>query len=562
MAETTTITEMYRRRLTELKDEITNEGWLGLYRELSDYMSPRRGQYLSNDTKDTKPGSKKESKIINGSANDALRIIAAGLQGGLTSPARPWFKLGFADADLMEFGPVRDWAYKVRERMLYVFARSNFYGAMHGQYGELALFGTSAMLIEEDFRTTLRCRPFTIGEYMLACDSQYRVNTLYRQFSSTARQMIDEFGKDNVSDPVKEAVKNGNLGRRFELIHLIQPNGSFDENKRNVDGKKFESVYFELNADHDKLLRRAGYEDLPIAAARWDVTGVSVYGNAPGMTALGDVKMLQKMEEKKLKALDKMVDPPMNAPSSMKGKGGTIISGGVNYIDVAQGNQGFTPTFMVNPDFQKIAFEIDRVEQRIRRFFFNDLFLSVLNEDKRMTATEVAKRHEEKLVVLGPVIERLQSEVLDNIIDRTFEIMLKQDMIPPPPKEIAGMGLKVEYIGLLAQAQKIVGTTAIESVANFAAALAPVVPSILDKFDADEAMDQYGDMLGVAPNVIRSDDEVEKVRASRAQAEQAAQTAANAQPMAQMATAAKTASETVAPGGGNMLEMLMGGAQQ
>lgn len=562
MEEKTTLTQNYRRRHTELRDEIVNEGWLAMYKDLSEYMMPRRGQYLSGDERDTRSGARKESKIINGSAHDALRIIAAGLQSGLTSPARPWFKLGLPDADLMEYGPVRDWAYKVRERMLYVLARSNFYGAMHGQYGELALFGTSAMMIEEDFRTVLRCRPFTIGEFMLACDSQYRVNTLYRQFSASARQLVDEFGKDKVSEAVVEAVKNGSLGRRFEIVHLIQPNGQFDPNKRNVDGKSYESAYFELKADPDKLLRRAGYDGLPFAASRWDVTGVSVYGNSPGMTALGDAKMLQKMEEKKLKALDKMVDPPMNAPASMKNKGGTIISGGVNYIDVAQGQQGFTPTYTVNPDFQKIAFEIDRVEQRIRRFFFNDLFMAVLQEDKKMTATEVAKRHEEKLVVLGPVIERLQSEVLDNIIDRTFEIMMRQDMIPPPPPEIAGMPLKVEYIGLLSQAQKMVGTTAIESVANFAVALAPVVPAILDKFDVDEAMDQYGDMLGVAPNVIRSDDEVDKLRASRAQEEQAQKMAERAQSVNQMASAAQTASETVAPGGGNMLEQLMGGMTQ
>jgi hypothetical protein len=269
--------------------------------------------------------------------------------------------------------------------------------------------------------------------------------------------------------------------------------------------------------------------------------------------------MLQKMEEKKLKALDKMVDPPMNAPSSMRGKGGTIVAGGVNYIDVQQGNQGFVPTYQVNPNMQQIAFEIDRVEQRIRRFFFNDLFLAVLSEDKDMTATEVAKRYEEKLVVLGPVIERLQSEILDTVIDRCFEIGLRQGVIDPPPKELQGVEMTVDYIGLLSQAQKIVSTTAIEKTAAFVLSVAPVVPSIVDKFDFDQAVDEYGDAVGASPRVIVSDDKVVETRKVRAQQQAQQQAMAMAQPAQQMAGAAKDMSETDTGDGTSALQQLLGG---
>lgn len=555
-----TATQKYRMRLAQLREEQETEGWRAMWKDINEWMLPRKGEYLSSDEKDSRAGTKKEQKIINGSAHDALRTLAAGMQGGLTSPSRPWFRLSLPDQDLQEFGPVRDWLHQSRDRMLYMFARSNFYGAMHTGYAELSAFGTNAMLLEEDFKTYLRCRPFTIGEFMLSQDSSYRVDTMYRQFSLTARQLVDEFKKENVSDAVLEAVRNNQLGRRFEVAHCIQPNRNYNADKRGPSGKTFESVYFEIKGDADKVLRRGGYESLPFVAPRWDVTGTNVYGNSPGMTALGDTKMLQKLEEKKLKALDKMVDPPMNAPTSMRGKGGTIVAGGVNYIDVQQGNQGFTPTYQVNPNLQNMAFEIDRVEQRIRRFFFNDLFLAVLSEDKNMTATEVAKRYEEKLVVLGPVIERLQSEILDTVIDRAFEIGMKLGVIAPPPKELEGMNLSVDYIGLLSQAQKIVSTTAIEKTAAFVVSLAPVKPDIIDKFDFDEAVDQYADAVGASPRVVVPDDKLGDIREARAKQAAQQQAAAMAQPAQQMSQAAKNMSETEV-GDMSMLDVLGGGGQ-
>jgi hypothetical protein len=345
--------------------------------------------------------------------------------------------------------------------------------------------------------------------------------------------MVEEFGIDKVSEGVKAAYNNNNGENRFEVVHCIQKNNDIVHGRADASGMQFESVYYELNCSPEKFLRKSGYETIPFVAPRWTVVGVDTYGSCPGMDALADVKMLQKMEEKKLKALDKMVDPPMNAPVSMKGKGGTVISGGINYVDAGAGGQSFTPAYQINPDFQKISIEIERVETRIKRFFYNDLFLSVLQQDKSMTATEVAERHQEKLVVLGPILERLQSELLGQIIDRIFHIMLRLNILPPVPEEISGMELKVDYISMLAQAQKSVGSTAITQLANFVGAVAQVSPESIDKFDGDEAIDQYADMIGVSPKVIRSDDVVAQVRQQKAQAQAQAQSMAALQANAQ-----------------------------
>lgn len=272
------------------------------------------------------------------------------------------------------------------------------------------------------------------------------------------------------------------------------------------------------------------------------------------MEALGDIKMLQKIEEKKLKALDKLVDPPMNAPASMKQQGGTVLPGGINYIDVGSGTQTFSPAYQVNPNLQQIGFEIANVEQRIKRFFYNDLFLSIITNERTMTATEVAKRWEEKLMMLGPVIERLHSELLDPVIERVFNIGNEKGLFPPPPPEIQGMDIKVEYISLLAQAQKMIGTTSIEQVAAFVGRLASVDPSVVQKLDLEETVDQYAELVGAPPKIIRTDEEMEAMReAQKAQAQAQAILAASQS----VATTSKTLAETEV-GKNSALDALMG----
>jgi hypothetical protein len=546
--------QRYKTRATQLWDDAAP--YRAHWKEIVEYELPRHGKYLTMKQDDPKDaGSRKDQKVINGSGQDSLRIVAAGLQGGLTSPARPWFVLTIRDKDLREYGPVKTWLSDVRDILLMILARSNFYGAMHGLYKELAAFGTACMLIEEDLTSGLRCRPFTIGEFMLDLDSTYRPNALFRQFSMSARQMVEKFGEKNVTESVRAALKGNSGGQRYEIQHVICPNKDVDASKADQRGMKFKSDYYEINGDGEKFLKRGGYRGKSFVAMRWEVKGVNAYGDCPGMEALGDIKMLQKMEEKKLKALDKMVDPPMNAPLSMKQKGGTVIAGGVNYLDVQQGQQGFTPAYQVNPDLQNIAFEIDRVEKRIKKFFYNDLFLMVAQDAGRaQTAYEIAKKYEEKMMLLGPVLESVQ-ESQDDVIDRAYFIAEQLGILPPPPQELIGQDIKVEYIGVFAQAQKMIANAPISETATFVGQLALVKPEVTDKFDFDQAVDEFSMGNGTPPRCIVPDDEVAGKRADRAKQQQQMQAASQ---MAAAADTAKKASETKL-GEGSLLDKM--GAQ-
>ena len=541
-----------KARHTQLSDDAEANGWRSHWKEIAEFISPESGRYLMSDTEKQNKhntGAKLHDKILNSTASDAVSILAAGLQSGLTSPSRPWFVLTTQDETLAEVDSVRQWLHDVRQQMLDVLSTSNFYSAVHTIFQELPTFSTACIFMDEDAEKLVRFRPLTIGEYLLANDNQLKAKVMYRQFVFTAYQMVEKFGVNNVPEEVRLAYENEQKDNTYEIVHVIEPNDGFTNDKR-----PYLSYYYVLTAD--KFLSESGYHSQPFAAPRWMVIGTDTYGRkGPGMKMLGDIKMLQTLEKKEIKAIDKMIDPSMNVPADMSKKAADLRPGGQNVYDPTGGSKGITPTHMVSVPIEQVSRKIMTVEERIRRGFYNDLFLAILGSDKNMTATEVVRKHEEKLLMLGPVVEALQTELLDPIIDRVFDLMLRNGILPEIPQEMSDQDIKVEYVGILAQAQKIVSTTALEQTAAFIGNLAAVKPEALDKLNVDELIDQYSNSLGTPPAIIHSDDEVAEIRAAKARAAQAAQMMQNAQVGAQ---AAKTLSEADT-GTNNALTAIMGG---
>jgi hypothetical protein len=272
------------------------------------------------------------------------------------------------------------------------------------------------------------------------------------------------------------------------------------------------------------MLRESGFKEFPALSPRWAVAGGDIYGLSPGMEALGDIKQLQHEQLRKAQGIDYQTKPPLQVPTSLKNQGINSLPGGVTYVDAAAQNAGIRSSFQVNLDLSHLLNDIVDVRERVRGSFYADLFLMLANNDLgRMTATEVAERHEEKLLMLGPVLERLHNELLDPMISMTFERMITAGIVPPPPMELQGMEINVEFVSMLAQAQRAIGTNSVDRFVGNLGAIAGMKPEVLDKFDADKWADHYSDMLGVDPELITPDDQVALIRQQRAQAEQAAQ---------------------------------------
>ena len=528
------------------------------WREIADYLIPRRYKWLVTPNQASR-GSPINQRIIDNTATRALRVLAAGMMAGITSPGRPWFRLTLDDPQLAEFPAVREWLDEVANRMRTVFAESNFYTALGTVYEDLGSFATSAMIIYEDFDDVIRCYPSCAGEYFLANSDRLSVDTLYRQFVLTTKQIAQRFGTKSASPTVQQAVKGGGamLSREILVAHAIEPNDDRMEGVKGFRGMPYREVYWEYGSSKELMLSRRGFHECPFIAPRWSIVGNDAYGRGPGMDALGDIKQLQVEQKRKAQAIDKMVNPPMVADVSLKNEPATLLPGGVTYVASVANGVGFKPVYEVKPDLEKMVADIRECQERVQDTFFVNLFLMISQLDTVRSATEIDARREEKLIQLGPVLERFENEALDPAIDRTFNIMLRAGLLPPIPKELRGQHVKTEYISMLAQAQKAAMTVGLERLAGFVGRIGGAIPEALDNVDWDELIDQYAEHLGVAPKVVRPFADVLRLRAQRKQQQQ--QAAAMQASMAAV-EGAKTLSETDVGGGQNALAMMLGTA--
>lgn len=539
--------------------EVRNS-WQPDWLKMAQLFLPRKCRFLETASSTTDKGGLR-SDLLDNVGVYAMRTLAAGLQGGMTSPARPWLRLTLDDPDRVKAKATKEWLDIVQGRLYALLSRSNFYTSIHSLYSELGTFGTGCMFQMPDPRYGFRFRILTAGEYCLDMDVTGKADTLYRIIDMPARHMVNEFGYDQCSEPVKQAVSTGNALQIFKVVHAVLPRADRDFKKLDAKNKAWASVWYEFSGTTDrpsrnqKFLKESGFDEFPAVGPRWDVTGDDVYGRSPAMDCFGDTSMTLSMKRSLIKMVHKLGDPPTVGPSELKHI--NLLPGGQNFVDSSQSGQAVYPAQTIQPAGITATRELIReAKEDIRHGLYNDLFLMLAQSDRRnMTATEVAERHEEKLIMLGPVLERLHDELLNPIVDRSFNIMVEMNMVPPPPPEIQGLPLRVEFISLLAQAQKMIGTNAIDQHMSFVMGLGQAYPEILDTINPDRLADTYGDYLGVEEKIKTSGDERKAIREQR-NAEVAAQ-----QQMGQvgaMADMAQKASQTPLAGG-TALDALMGG---
>ncbi len=493
------------------------------WRELSDFTRPRSTRFTASEVN---RGDRRNSKIIDPAAVMAARTLSSGMMSGITSPARPWFRLATPDRDLMDYGPVKLWLETVEQRMNEVFNRSNLYQSLPLMYEDLGTFATGAMAVVADPQRVIRTVPFPTGSFYIANGADLSVDTAVREFSMTVRQVITEFGMDAVSDTVKSQWNSGQYGQWVNVVHAVYPNLDRQTGKLEAKHKAYKSVYYEATSTDDKLLRESGYDEFPIMAPRWEVNGEDVYGSScPGMVALGSVKALQLLQRRKAQMIDKITNPPLQAPASIKSQRISTIPGGINYLPMADVNNQIKPLFQIPANGTNGLLEdIQDTRQIIDHAYFVDLFRMMQTVNTRSMPVEaVAEMREEKLLMLGPVLQRLDSELLDKLINRTFSVMAENNLLPVPPDEMQGMQLKVEYISVMAQAQKAIGVSSIERFIGFTSGIGQFSPDAMDKINVDETIDAYAASIGVPPSVVATNEQVAQIREQRAQQQAMAQ---------------------------------------
>ncbi len=511
------------------------------WRELSDFVLPRRPRFLASDRN---RAHRRNSKINDGTATLASRSLAANMMAWNTNPSKPWVRLTIEDPELSELDSVKDWCYRVTSRMLTVFEGSQLYRALAELYRDMAVFGQSPMLIEEDAEDVIRATIFPIGSYMISRNARGVVDSVIRPFQMTVRQMIEEFwfrehgSFENIdwtkfSDTVRREWTEGNVETWVDVVHVITPNPDFKPGSPIAKYKRYSSCYYERGVRtpegryvdqsvSDRFLQESGYDWFPVLCPAWEVTAGDHFAtDCPGMTGLADTRQLQKLESKRLTAISKIVSPPMIGPTSLINDRVSLIEGDITYSDTPSNVDGLRPIYQIEPNLRDLKETIAEKREAIQRAYFEDLFLAFAMDTRaqRATATEIEAKIQEKLLALGPVIQQLNKALLDPLIDIVFSIMLSQDLIPEPPEEIAGMALKVEYISLMAQAQKAAGSGNLIEFLIGLSQVAQLAPQAIDLLDPDEMVYSLAEARGLPPQVLRAKELVAQMRQAKAQLE-------------------------------------------
>lgn len=544
--------ERVRARWLALRSE--REPWRNLWEQISEYTTPDNGIFSPGES--NRPRSR--NKILNSVAINCIHTLGAGLLAGVSSPTRTWFNVGIAGVDTASNNEVRGWTSAVRKVILDEFAKANIYLTLQSIFEVSGNYGTAgALLLPDADGDGVTLQPLAIGTFAIATDDYGRVNTLYREFRMTVSQLVQRFGFNKCSENVQKLYRNSKFDEWINCIHAIEPRFERDISKMDVNNMSYGSYYFEENAKTDEFLEEGGYTYFPAIISRWYVRPGDVYGTGPGIDSLPDIKQIQVMEKRKLQALDLSLNPPLQGPTTFRARTVNNFPGGYTPIDNA--NNPIRPLVDVRLDYTGIIAVENEAIDRVRKNFFNDLFLMLANDpDGNRTATEINERRQEKMMVIGPVLLRLEPEVLRPLVVNTYNILLQQGKIPNPPRQISQMPLEIEFVSLLSQAQKSSELTQMDRIVSVVQVLGQIDPQVAQSIRPVELLNRYAALMDVPPEVLRTEAEMEQIRQQQLQAQQQAVQAQIQQQQAQAAGSLLGAASQVADSSGMTLDQMSG----
>ena len=518
-------------RFDRLKSQRQN--WESHWQEVADYMQPRKADV----TKTRSKGDKRTELIFDSSPLQSVELLAASLHGMMTNPSTPWFSLKFKNDGMEGEDEAKEWLESTTEIMYSVFNKSNFQQEIFELYHDLITFGTAAMFIEEDDEDDLKFSTRHINEMYISENDKGRIDTVFRKFRISARAAIQKF--KTVSTNIAVIAKKDPY-EEVEILHAVYPRSDFNPVKQDKENMPFESVY--LDAGTGDELSVSGFKEFPFVVPRYLKASHEIYGRSPAMTALPDVKMLNEMSKVIIKSAQKQVDPPLLVPDDGFMLPVRTVPGGLNFYRAGTRdrieplNIGANNTLGLNMEEQR--------RNSIRNaFYVNQL---QMQDGPQMTATEVIQRNEEKMRLLGPVLGRLQSELLKPLIDRSFAILMRKNLFPNPPEFLSGQDIEIEYVSPLAKAQKSTELSSIMRGIEILGSLANVAP-VFDHVDMDKLVKHLMDVVGVPQKVLKPSSEVQAERQAaqeqQAQQEQMQQMQQVAQAGGQIAPLAKALPE-------------------
>ena len=390
-------------------------------------------------------------------------------------------------------------------------------------YFNLGGLGTAAIFMDEQPDGGVVFDAVPVGRFAIDVDHLNRVNTWVREWSATAQQIRDRFGDKDLPQDVRNALDRDDSSTEFNIIHAVTPRA-----KPSRAGHMFDSTWYPAGKS-DEVLHQGGYFEFPALVPRWIAAPGDVYGRGPGWTALGNIRMLQHYN----KALAKLLDLKLNPPKwSTNATPLSYLPGNTTHVAPKSGEKPEIGNVVEIKAEDIIAAreEIQRLERAIDETFYGHLWRSFTDDDRTgRTATEIEARKQELALLVGPLLESLNSELFEPLIERRYKMLMRRGVLPPLPESLQGVEMRVEFISIMHQMQQTVMANGVRVFLGDVQMLATMRPEAIDSINTDAVVEEFVRSSGVRAETIVPKDELEKIRAAKAQAEQAAQ--ANEQAM-------------------------------
>lgn len=513
--------------------------------QLAEYQLPERYRWLVTANNWSRMGPVNQA-IVDTTPTWSLEVCSSGMVDGLMPTTRRWFKVKIALADIEPDQEGQEWLESTESRAYVVLAQSNFYDVMSQAAQDEVAFGTAPVIMYEDYDDVIRCYGPCAGEYYLSASSRLSIDTMYREYTMTVSQIVEMFTLKACPEQVRKLWEAGGASLENEMVvaHAIEPNFPLDGRGRTKGSKidvikgrfPFREVYWLKGTKTSGPLSKRGFHHKPFAVFRWAKVGNDPYGvRCPGMVALGDNKQLQLETRRKAEGIEKQVRPPMGADPALKNEPSSILPGNITYMDTANGKKGFWPLFEVKPDLNAMVADLKEIQGRIERSYLVDVFMAITQMEgvQPRNNLEIAKREQEKMQRLGPVIGLWKTEGAQPLLQRLLEIMERRKLLKPLPQSLQGVPLKFDIIDMVTLAQLGTETAAMEETFRVGGELSLAaknagVPDPLRVVNLDESFRIFADRNSFPVKGLYTEKEVaqhDKIRAKAAQQQQMAQVA-------------------------------------
>lgn len=520
------------RRFDKVKG--TRSNWETHWEEIAERVLPRQTGFLGDGTK----GEKKTQKIFDSKAMLALDRFASVMDSMLTPRQSKWHNLKTTIPELNKDFEVQDWFFRTNEILFAArySSRANFAGQNHERWMSVGAFGTGTLFIDFDSNTGIRYKSINLKDTYFLENHQGMIDTVFREFKFTARQSAQQWGDKNLPEKIKKALETpGEEDTEFNFVHVVSPRTDFDSSRVDSKNKPWGSYY--ISTDCKYMMSEGGYGSFPYSISRYVTAPDETYGRSPAMMALPDIKMLNEMAKTDIRAVHKLVDPPLLLhDDGILGGGAMKVNmrpGGLNIGGVDRNGRQLIQPFNTGARLDIAETKMDQRRAAIDDAFLITLF-QILVDTPRMTATEALIRAQEKGMLLTPTMGRQQSEAIGPLIEREIDLLMQNNILPPLPAALVEAGGEYEIIydspmSRMQRAEELVG---VQRTMELLAPFANIDPSILDVFDKDKLAQLTAEVSGVPTPILRSSDDIIQVRQARQQAEEQASMLQSAQPLA------------------------------